>query len=190
MMKLLKLIAVLGMVATVSGCATSSQVQEMIDSSYREQTDRVDSHEESIDVLKTSAMTSLEKSQKNSSRLVQIAAQFEDIQAQVKTNKGFAEASNVMSAANTVKLAEVEELLKTNTEADAETRDRLVEIDRLYEAVMISHYQMIADSANKAIDDLKSSGWIGSSNAPVQIDEPIEIVAPNSPSVTNAAPVE
>lgn len=187
-MKSLKLIAVVGMVASVSGCATSSKVQEMIDASYREQTGRADSHEKSIDVLRTSAMTSLEKSKENSEKLIQIQAQLEVLKAQVKLNKENAEASKVMSAGNTVKTAELEDLLKANTEIDETTRERLKEIDRLYERVMISHYQMIAESANNAIENLKVDGWIGSTNAPVKIDEPIEIVAPTTAPATDSVP--
>ncbi|MDF7823311.1 hypothetical protein P4B35_04750 [Pontiellaceae bacterium B12227] len=189
-MKLFKRISVLGMAVVISGCATSSQVQEMIDASYREQTDRMDSHGTSIDVLKTSAMTNLEKGQEHAELLDKLEARLAELSAQVKMNKGFAEASKVMSAANTVKVAELDEMLKENSAADEETKARLMEIDRLYEGVMISHYQMIAESANKAIEDLKSSGWIGSSNAPVQIDEPIEIVAPTAVPITNAVPAE
>ena len=186
-MKSLKLIAVLGMAAVVSGCTTSSQVKEMIDTSYREQTDRIDSHEGSIDVLKTSAMTSLEKGKENAALLLQLQALLADQSKQVKMNKGLSEASSVMSAANTVKAAELDQLLKANTVSDEETEERLIEIDKLYERVLISHYQLIADSARRAIEDLQSSGWTGSSNAPVQIDQPIEILAPTAtPPGTNS----
>ena len=60
--------------------------------------------------------------------------------------------------------------------------------DKLYEGVMIAHYQMIADSANEAITQLKAAGWHASTNAPVDLDEPIEIVAPDTtaPAATNA----
>lgn len=185
-MKLLSAITLLGLAMIMAGCTTSSQVQEMIDASYREQTDEVDAHAASIDVLKKSAMASLEKSKENATLLQQIQAELLAINARIKTNKGFAEASKVMSAANTVKVAELDELLKTNTESDRLTKERLVEIDKLYEGTMIEHYQMIAESAEKAIENLKSDGWIGSSNAPVEINEPIEIVAPTTAPLTNA----
>jgi hypothetical protein len=184
----------LGMALALTGCTTSSKVQEMIDASYREQTDRADAHEASIEVLKKSAMTSLEKSKQNSEILIQIQAQLKEINSQLIINKGFAEASKVMSAANTVKVAEVDQLLKENTEADLANAARMKEIDMLYEAVMISQFQSLSDSANAAIESLKADGWIGSSNAPVKIDKPIEIVAPTTAPVvapsTNAVPVQ
>lgn len=186
-MKLAAAIALSGLAVTLAGCTTSSKVQEMIDASYREQTDQVDAHGASIDVLKKSAMASLEKSKENAALLQQIQAELVTMNTQLKINKGFAEASKVMSAANTVKAAELDELLKANTESDQLTKERLMEIDKLYEGTMMTHYQLIADSAQQAIDSLKSDGWIGSSNAPVEINEPIEIVAPITTPATNAS---
>jgi uncharacterized protein YggU (UPF0235/DUF167 family) len=180
-------ISLLGLVLTMAGCTTSSKVQDMIDASYREQTDRIDSHEASIDVLKKSAMAGLEKSKENAELIKTLQVQLAQLNQQVKTNKGFAEASKVMSAANTVKAAELEELLNANTASDQETRERLKEIDILYERVLLNHYRKIIESANMAVEDLQATGWTGSSNAPVKIDEPIEIVAPTSVPSTNAA---
>lgn len=185
-MKLLSAITLSGLALIMAGCTTSSQVQEMIDASYREQTDAIGAHGASIDVLKKSAMASLEKSKENAALLKKIQAELVQINEQIKINKGFAEASKVMSAANTVKVAELNELLKINTESDQLTKERLVEIDKLYEGTMLDHYQVIAESAEKAIENLKSDGWIGSSNAPVEINEPIEIVAPTTAPLTNA----
>jgi hypothetical protein len=194
-MSIFNSLTILGVTLALTGCTTSSKVQEMIDASYREQTDRSDAHEASIEVLKKSAMTSLEMSKQNSETLTRIQAQLLEIISQLKINKSFAEASKVMSAANTVKVAEVDQLLKENTAADAQTKSRLKEIDILYENVMIAQFQALSDSANAAIESLKADGWVGSSNAPVKIDKPIEIVAPAttapvSASSTNAAPVQ
>lgn len=186
-MKLLMSITLSGLAFTLAGCTTSSKVQEMIDASYREQTDQVNSHGASIDVLKKSAMAGLEKGKENAALLQLIEAELVTMNAQIKTNKGYAEASKVMSAANTVKAAELDELLKENTEADQLTRERMVEIDKLYEATMMEHYQIIADSAQKAIENLKSDGWLGSSNAPVKINDPIEIVAPTTAPTANTS---
>lgn len=186
-MKRLISITLSGLALTLAGCTTSSQVQEMIDASYREQSDEVDAHGASIDVLKKSAMTSLEKSKENAALLQEIQAELVQMNKQMRLNKGYAEASKVMSAANTVKAAELDELLQANIEADQLTKERMMEIDKLYEATMIAHYQMILESAQKAIDDLESAGWIGSTNAPVEINEPIEIIAPATAPVTNAS---
>jgi hypothetical protein len=175
----------------LAGCTTSSQVQEMIDASHRDYLNRADAHEASIDVLKKSAMTGLEKSKENAAELVALQASLEEATIQLKIIKGYAEASKVMSAANTVAVSDLEiEMTSNKEELDATTK-RLEEIDKLYEEVLVSHYQTIIDSATKAMESLKSEGWSANTNAPVKIDEPIEIVAPDTTSVsTNEVPVE
>ncbi|QBG48439.1 hypothetical protein EGM51_13925 [Verrucomicrobia bacterium S94] len=177
-MKTTTVTAVLGITVLMSGCASTSKVQEMIDANQKHYVNRLDSHEASIDVLKQTAMASLEKAKANAELLEKIQAELVKMNRQMKVNKGFAEASKVMSAANTVKVAELDERLTQNTLGDEETKERLMEIDRLYEGVMIAHYEKIVESASEAIELLKSEGWTGSTNAPVAIDEPIEIVAP------------
>ena len=182
----------------LAGCTTSSQVQEMIDASHRDYLNRADVHEASIDVLKKSAMTGLEKSKENAAELIELQASLEEALTQLKIIKGYAEASKVMSAANTVAVSDLEiELTSNKEELDAATK-RLEEIDKLYEEVMVAHYQTIVDSATAAMESLKSEGWSANTNAPVKIDEPIEIVAPDTAPVetvdvnisTNEAPVE
>ena len=189
-MKLTTVLAMSGMALLFAGCASTSSVQEMIDASHKDYTDRLDSHEASIDVLRQSAMASLEKSKENAALLVEIQAELVEINEQIKVNKGFAEASKVMSAANTVKVAELDERLDENTASDAEAKERLMEIDKLYEGVMIAHYQKIIASATEAMELLKNDGWTGSTNAPVNIDESIEIMAPAAVPETNAPAAE
>lgn len=187
-MKFVSLFAAAGIALFLNGCMSAAKVQEQIDASNVDYTDRLDAHDSSIDVLRQSALTSLEKSKENAALLEQIQAELVEMNKQIKTNKGFAEASKVMSAANTVKVAELDEELSVNSEADAETKERMMEIDKLYESVMIAHYQKIVDSATEAVELLKNDGWMGGTNAPVNIDEPIEIVAPAAIPATNAAP--
>lgn len=172
----------------VAGCTTSSKVQEMIDANHRDYQSRADAHEASIGVLKQSAVAGLEKARKNSEMLVEVNSQLESITAQLRVIQGYAEASKVMSAANTVKVADLDNELKTFMETDAELKQRMKKIDELYERVMISHYQEIVNSASAAITALKEDGWQGSTNAPVKIDKPIEIVAPDTSVVTSAQP--
>ncbi len=167
----------------VSGCATSSQVQEMIDASHKDYTNRADAHEASIDVLKKSSMTSLEKSKENGAEVIELKTALDEATAQLKIIKGYAEASKVMSAANTVAVADLEETLSANKEAVDGATKRLSEIDKLYESILLTHYQTVADSAAAAIESLKNEGWSASTNAPVNIDEPIEIVAPDTTPV-------
>lgn len=189
-MKTILVFAAAGIVLFLNGCMSASKVQEMIDASDRDYTDRLDAHDASMDVLRQSSMTALEKSQAHGELLEEIQAELVKINQQIRVNKGFAEASKVMSAANTVKVAQLDEALLANTEADAETKERLIEIDKLYEGVMIAHYQKIQDSAAEAIELLKSEGWAGSTNAPVNIDAPIEIVAPAAVPPADASPAE
>lgn len=63
-MKSLNPIIILSLAAVISGCATSSQVQEMIDASHQDYLNRMDAHENSIDVLKKSAMAGLERARR------------------------------------------------------------------------------------------------------------------------------
>jgi hypothetical protein len=177
----------LGLAFTVAGCATSSQVQEMIDASHQDYLTKAESHEASIEVLKKSAMAGLEKSKANAEALASLQAQLEDILQQMRIIRGYAEASKVMSAANTVKVAELDEQLQANAEADAREVERLTRIDKLYEGTMVANYTMIAESANAAIASLKAEGMQSNTNAPVKLNEPIEIVAPDtSMPATNA----
>ncbi|MDZ8118031.1 hypothetical protein [Pontiella agarivorans] len=185
-MKTTLIVTVLGTTVLLCGCASTSKVQEMIDANQQDYTNRLDAHEASIDVLKKTSMASLEKAKANAALLDEIQAELVKMNQQMKVNKGFAEASKVMSAANTVKVAELDEHLTQNTQADEEARERLMEIDRLYEGVMITHYEKIVESASEAIELLKSEGWTGSTNAPVAIDEPIEIIAPTAVPSSNA----
>lgn len=186
-MKALLIVALVGTVAMISGCATNKSVQEAIDANQQDFLTQIESHEASIEVLKKSAMAGLEKSKENAELLKAQQAQLDEIKKKLMTIQGYAEASKVMSAANTVKVSELEDALEQNTAADAETKQTLSTIDKLYEGVMIDHYQMIADSASGAIERLKASGWHASTNAPVDLDEPIEIVAPDTsaPTATN-----
>jgi len=187
-MKHFKLIYVPLTLLLITGCTTSSKVQEMIDANHRDYQRRADAHEASIDVLKQSAVAGLEKARKNSEMLIEVNAQLESITAQLRVIQGYAEASKVMSAANTVKVADLDNELKTFMETDAELKQRMKKIDELYERVMISHYQQIVDSAGAAIEALREGGWQGSTNAPVKIDKPIEIVAPDTSAITSAQP--
>ncbi len=185
-MKTIQYVTLGALAVVLSGCVTTSKVEEMIAASQQDQSSRVDSHEASIDVLKQSAVAGLEKSKENAVTIETLKAQLADLQNQVKINKGYAEASKVMSAANTVKVAELDETLNANSAADEETKRLLSESDKLYEGVMMAHYQMIADSATAAIESLKAGG----PDAPVAIDAPIEIVAPATEPTNAPAPME
>ncbi len=164
----------------LTGCMTSSKVQQMIDASHQDYLATTEAHAASIDVLKKSAMTGLEKGKQNTEAIAQIQARLEEIAVQLQTIKGYSEAAKVMSAANTVKVADLDEALRANKESTDEATRRLAEIDRLYEEVMLRYYQAVSDAANAAMNPLKSEGVIASTNGPVKLNEPIEIVAPDT----------
>lgn len=169
----------------IAGCTTSSQVQEMIDASHRDYLQKSEAHETSINVLKQSSVTSLEKGKANAASIGALEKQMEEVLQRQNIVQGYAEASKVMSAANTVKVSDLEAEMVATKESLEETVARLSEIDQLQEEVMIRHYQLIADSATAAIDALKAKGISSTNDVPAKLDEPIEIVAPD----TTALPV-
>ena len=63
------------------------------------------------------------------------------------------------------------------------------DIDELYERVLIRQYQIISDSAQAAIDALEADGFSATTNAPVELDLPMEIVAPDT-GAAGTQPVE
>lgn len=101
-----------------------------------------------------------------------------------------ADASKLMSASNTVKVDELDEFITDYQEKTDKIISRMGAIDKLYEQVLIQQFQIISDSAKAAIDSLKADGFSATTNAPVKLDLPIEIVAPDTAGTTNTGPVE
>ncbi|RKX38564.1 MAG: hypothetical protein DRP64_15520 [Verrucomicrobia bacterium] len=180
----------LSLLLLMAGCATSSQVQEMIDASYRDSSDTSAAHEASINVLKKSSVAALSQNEEQADILTSLQKQLDAALAQLKVMHGNAEAAKVMSAANTVKVAELGDAMLANQEAINETAERMESIDNLFEKVMIGHYQMIADSATAAIAALQVDDVATTNGAPVGLAEPIEIVAPDTSAPTNTSPGE
>ena len=188
-MKSLNPVIILSLAAMLSGCATSSNVQEMIDASDRDYLDRMDAHENSIDVLKKSAMAGLEKSKENAEKLQTQQTQLDDVLKQMTIVQRNADASKLMSAANTVKVDEIDEFMTDYQEKTDKIIARKGDIDKLYEEVLIQHYQLLMDSAQAAIEALRADGFSATTNAPVELDLPIEIVAPDTAAATNTEPI-
>jgi hypothetical protein len=84
-----------------------------------------------------------------------------------------------------VKVAELSDAVLANEEAIEETIEKMNTIDRLFEEIMIRHYQNIADSANAAITALQADDVATSNGDPAGLAEPIEIVAPDTSVTTN-----
>ncbi len=184
-MKFATTIFMLSIAGLLSGCATSSQVQEMIDASNRDYLSELESHENSIGVLKKSAMAGLEKSSENAKRLDELQKKLEALARQMVVVQDLANASKVMSAANTVKVSDLGDRFAAHEEVNERTLAKMADIDKLYEDVLVLQFQEIVDSANAAIESLKENGISASTNAPVKIDEPIQVVAPDTAIPTN-----
>ena len=184
-MKSLNPIIILSLAAVLSGCATSSQVQEMIDASHRDYLDRMEAHDNSIGVLKKSAMAGLEKSKENAEQLQTQQTQLDAVLKQMTIVQRNADASKLMSASNTVKVDELDEFMTEYQEKTDKIIEQMGDIDKLYEEVLIQQYQIILDSSKAAIDALKADGFSATTNAPVELDLPIEIVAPDTAASTN-----
>lgn len=190
-MKAVLSILVLVLAAMLAGCTTSSKVQEMIDASQRDYLSRAESLQVSVDVLKKSSIAGLEMGKKNTGTIKKLQAELQKSLQHMKVLQGYAEASKIMSAANTVKVAELEEAANRNQENVEQTTERLTEMDKLYEEVMVENFTAIAESANDAIEAIKAGGWSASTNTPVLLNEPIEIVAPDTSAVvTNSSESE
>ncbi len=162
----------------LAGCTTSSKVQELIDASYRDQLQKCEAQDASINLLRKSSVTALEKGKANTDSIAILQKQVDKLLAQQQAIQNYAEASKVMSAANTVKVADLEAELGELKDALDKTVARLSEIDQLQEKVMIQHYQTIADSAAAAIETLKIDGSTATNGIPAQLDSPVEIGAP------------
>lgn len=188
-MKSLNPIIILSLAAVLSGCTTSSQVQEMIDASRQDNLNRMATHENSIAVLKKSAMAGLEKSKENAAQLQELQTRLDAVLKQMTIVQRNADASKLMSASNAVKVDELDEFMTNYQEKTDKIIARMGDIDKLYETVLIQQFQIISDSAKAAIDSLKADGFSATTNAPVKLDLPIEIVAPDTAAATNTQPM-
>ena len=179
-MKTVSSILILAAIAMQSGCTTSSKVQKMIDASQRDYLSRAESLQASVDVLKKSTVTGLEMGRENTAAIKDLRIEQEKTIKQMKIFQGYAEAAKIMSAANTVKVSDLEEAMNRNQKSTEQITAHLSNMDRLYEEVMVINFKSIAESANAAIESIKSGGWTASTNAPVLLNEPIEIIAPDT----------
>ncbi len=166
--------------AAISGCTTSSQVQEMIDASNRDYQKSSAAQQASIEVLKKSSLTALEKTKSNAIVLSELKTQLDTVLEQLKLVQGYAEASKIMSAANTVQVSDLSAAMDETRSYIEENLEQNEAIDKLHESVLIDHCQMLIDSASSIIEALKANGASATTAEPVELDEPIEIVAPDT----------
>ena len=184
-MKIVESMAVLAAAGMLTGCATSSQVEQMIMDANSNRDAQIQAHEESLSVLRETAKVGLEKSTANTKLMNGVLQKMDEILEQMAVVQELANASKVMSAANTVKVSGLEEKVAEQREESDQAIARMAEIDKLYEAVLIRQFQQIADSANAAVASLREKGLSTTTNAPVKLDDPIQIVAPDTSAPTN-----
>ena len=184
-----------GLTLILAGCATSSQVQEMIDASQQDFLKKSTQNTASITVLKKTARDSLEKDSEHAATMAQLNKQLTEAEAALDRLQATVEATKVMSADSIVKMSELKEAVAGNKSVMDVQIEKMRAIDDLYEKVMLTHFQMIADSANAAIISLEADNKLDDAAAPIRrkpiaLDEPIEIVPPDTSGSTNSIPSE
>ncbi|MBN2163540.1 MAG: hypothetical protein JXR25_11590 [Pontiellaceae bacterium] len=186
-MKKFQTAAVVVLAGLLSGCATSSRVQQMIDAANSDRDARIQSHEESIGVLRETAKAGLETSSGNSEQLRELVRRMDELIRQMAVVQDLANGAKVMSAEINVKVSGLEDRLMAHQEKTDASIERMTDIDKLYEEVLIRQFQEIASSANAAAESLRKNGFSATNNVPVMLDELIQIVAPDTSAPTNTS---
>ncbi len=194
-MEVLNKMLAAGLMITLAGCATSSQVQEMIDASQQDFLQKSEENAASIDVLKQTAKASLEKDGEHVAIMEELQKQLTAAAAALESVSTTAEATKLLSASSVVKIAEMQEAIDGNKTVMDVYIEKMRENDELYEKVLIEHFQQLADSANALLAALQAASEPAAVEPPIQRDpipvaEPIEIIAPDTSSATNSAPAQ
>ncbi len=190
-MKILNRMLAAGLMIVLAGCATSSQVQEMIDASQRDFLQKSEKNSASVDVLKQAAKASLEKDSEHAVAMRELRTQLAEATAALDTVTVTAEATELMSASSVVKIAELKEALEGNKTVLDIYIEKMRENDELYTRVLIDYFRQVAERANASLDLLQTANPLGEGDAPIRrepipLAEPIEIVAPDTSAPTNA----
>ena len=189
-MRIIRFFSIFAIGTALTGCMTSNKVQEMINQSTLGLDERIEANGESLTTLEKTAQNAKEQSATNDRRVQELNRQLTTVAEEIKASAKTANNARVMSAENTVKMAELEKTVTAFKEETVAELEKMGELDKLYEAVLIQQFQSIADSANAAIESLRASGYSSDANTPVNLDEPIEIMAPDtSITATNSIPV-
>lgn len=169
------------------GCMSAAKVQAMIDAAHQDQRTTAQAHAKSIAILQESASTALAQNEQQADEIDALEKQMDSTQAQLKPIQGNAEAAKVMSAANTVRVAELADAVAANRETIQETIEKMETYDHLYESVMIAHFKQIIESANEAIATLQADDVVATNGPSTGLAAPIEIVAPDTTAATNGS---
>ena len=176
---------------TLAGCATSSQVQEMIDASQRDFLQKSEANSASVDVLKQAAKASLEKDSEHFVFMRELRTQLVEATAALETVTVSAEATKLMSASSVIKIAELQEALEGNKTVLDIYIEKMRENDELYTRVLTDYFRQVADRANASLASLQAAnppdgGDSSIQRKPIPLAEPIEIVAPDTSAPMNA----
>ena len=177
-----------GLVIVLAGCATSSQVQEMIDASQQDFLQKSEENSASVDVLKQAAKASLEKDREHAVVMQELRKQLAEATAALETVTATAEATKLMSAGSVVEIAELQEALEGNKTVLDVYIEKMRQNDELYTRVLSDYFRQEADRANASLASLQAAdeGDAPIQREPIALGEPIEIVAPDTSAPTNA----
>lgn len=194
-MEMLNRMLAASLVIVLAGCATSSQVQEMIDASQQDFLRTSEKNADSVDVLKQTAKALLEKDGEYDIAMQELQKQLVETAASLKSVTAIAEATKILSANSVVEISEMQEAIDGNKTVMDVYIEKMRENDELYEKVLINYFRKLADSANASLASLQATDPPGEAGSPMRresipLAEPIEIIAPDTSSATNAAPVE
>lgn len=177
-----------GLVIVLAGCATSSQVQEMIDASQRDFLQKSEENSASVDVLKQAAKASLEKDREHAAVMQELRKQLAEATAALETVTAMAEATKLVSAGSVVEIAELKGALEGNKTVLDVYIEKMRQNDELYTRVLSDYFRQEADRANASLASLQAAdeGDAPIQREPIALGEPIEIVAPDTSAPTNA----
>lgn len=177
-----------GLVIVLAGCATSSQVQEMIDASQRDFLQKSEENSASVDVLKQAAKASLEKDREHAAVMQELRKQLAEATAALETVTATAEATKLVSAGSVVEIAELKGALEGNKTVLDVYIEKMRQNDELYTRVLSDYFRQEADRANASLASLQAAdeGDAPIQREPIALGEPIEIVAPDTSAPTNA----
>lgn len=178
---------IVGLGFLLAGCTSTSRIQELIGASHQSYTSKLAAHDSAIASLQQSA-TKLQKGiERNHAELLGLKTRVDAMLAQLKLIQSYADSAKMMSAANTVKISNLTERFEESVRAFEQSIDRIDAVDKLQEEQLVNHCQMLIDSATEVMDALASGGSSAVDDVPLEIDEPIEIVAPDTTPVESRA---
>ncbi len=193
-MEMLNKILAAGLMLTLAGCATSSQVQEMIGASQQDFLKKSKKNATAIDALNQAAKASLEKDEEHAVAMQSLQKQLTETATALELVSTTAEATKLLLAGSVVKISKMQEAIDGNKTVMDVYIEKMRENDALYEKVLTEHFRQLADNANALLAELQASSEPAAKPSiqrdPIPVAEPIEIIAPDTSSATNSTPTQ